>query len=61
LDVLEQACKLGGGSRDWIEHDSDLDALRESPRFKALLARLDSGDAPAPQPAVAEGAADESG
>jgi adenylate cyclase len=41
LDVLEQACALGGGSRDWIEHDSDLDALRESPRFKALLAKLD--------------------
>jgi adenylate cyclase len=60
LDVLEQACTLGGGSRDWFDHDTDLDALRESPRFKALLARLDSGDAPAPQSTAAEEAADES-
>jgi adenylate cyclase len=40
IDVLARACELGGGSRDWIEHDSDLDPLRESPRFKALLVRL---------------------
>jgi adenylate cyclase len=48
LDVLEHACTLGGGSRDWIEHDSDLDALRDSTRFKTLLAGL-SGDATAAQ------------
>lgn len=59
LEVLEHACTLGGGSRDWFEHDSDFDALRENPRFKALLARLDDGDAPAA--AAAERAADESG
>jgi adenylate cyclase len=42
IEVLERACDLGGGSRDWFEHDSDLDSLRELPRFKAMLARLDS-------------------
>lgn len=41
LDLLERACLDGGGSRDWIEHDSDLDPLREHPRFKALLERLE--------------------
>ncbi|MGH8041219.1 MAG: TPR end-of-group domain-containing protein [Rudaea sp.] len=41
LDLLERACASGGGSRDWIEHDSDLNALRDNPRFRALMARLD--------------------
>jgi hypothetical protein len=26
--------------RDWIEHDSDLDALRKHPRFLALQQKL---------------------
>ena len=26
--------------KEWIEHDSDLDALRNHPRFQALLKRL---------------------
>jgi len=42
LDLLETACRFGGGSRDWIEHDSDLDALRDHPRFRRLLAGLDA-------------------
>jgi adenylate cyclase len=41
LDLLEAACRFGGGSRDWIEHDSDLDALRAHPRFRQILAGLD--------------------
>ena len=36
LDLLERT-RL---SRAWVEHDPDLAPLRESPRFKALLARL---------------------
>jgi adenylate cyclase len=36
LDLLEQT-RL---NRAWIEHDPDLEALRDSPRFKAILARL---------------------
>lgn len=43
LDLLERACEFGRGSRDWIEHDSDLKGLHDRPRFRALLARLDSG------------------
>jgi adenylate cyclase len=40
LDLLERAFGLGWGKRDWIEHDTDYDPLREDPRFKALLAKL---------------------
>ncbi len=31
---------LGLGKRDWVEHDPDLDSLRDDPRFQVLLARL---------------------
>ncbi len=37
---LECAINAGFGSRQWIEHDPDLDSLRENPRFKALLEKL---------------------
>ena len=40
LDLLERAVTLGFGLRAWIEHDTDLEALRSSPRFAAVLARL---------------------
>ena len=40
LDLLDQAFRSGGGFPDWIEHDSDLAAVHEHPRFKALLAEL---------------------
>jgi adenylate cyclase len=43
ISLLERACKSGGGSRDWFEHDSDLDPLRANPRFQRLLAALDGG------------------
>lgn len=41
LELLERACKFGGGNREWIERDNDLAALRGNPRFNALLARLE--------------------
>ena len=40
LDTLEQAVGMGFGQRTWFENDSDLDALRETPRFVALVEKL---------------------
>jgi non-specific serine/threonine protein kinase len=40
LKCLEDAVDFGFGHKAWIEHDSDLDPLRGSPRFQAILARL---------------------
>ncbi len=40
LDLLEKAFTWQWGQRDWIEHDSDYDSLRDEPRFQRLLARL---------------------
>ena len=40
MSALEQAVDRGYGDRPWMEHDSDLDPLREMPRYKALLERL---------------------
>jgi serine/threonine protein kinase/Flp pilus assembly protein TadD len=40
LDCLEKAFASGYGFKDWIEHDSDLDPLRELPRFRKLLSRM---------------------
>jgi adenylate cyclase len=40
LDLLEKAFSSQWGQRDWIEHDSDYDSLRDDPRFQRLLARL---------------------
>lgn len=35
---LEQAIARGFGNRAWLEHDPDLDALRDDPRFLRILA-----------------------
>jgi serine/threonine protein kinase/Tfp pilus assembly protein PilF len=40
LNCLEKAVDKGYGQKDWVEHDSDLDSLRELPRFKTILAAM---------------------
>jgi TolB-like protein/Tfp pilus assembly protein PilF len=40
LNCLESAVKHGAVSGSWMEHDNDLVNLRQEPRFKALLERL---------------------
>ena len=40
LDHLENSLVRGFGHRNWIEHDSDLDSLRDQPRFKSLMKQL---------------------
>jgi serine/threonine protein kinase/tetratricopeptide (TPR) repeat protein len=39
LDALETALDLGFGLREWIEQDTDLDSVRNEPRYKELLSR----------------------
>lgn len=40
LDLLDQAVATGQGFRDWIEHDSDFDPVRNLPRFGGIVARM---------------------
>jgi serine/threonine protein kinase/Flp pilus assembly protein TadD len=40
IRCLEQATKAGEWLKGWAEHDSDLDSLRNDPRFQALLKSL---------------------
>jgi non-specific serine/threonine protein kinase len=40
LDCLERAEQAGLSQREWYEHDSNLDPLRDLPRFKILLEKL---------------------
>jgi serine/threonine protein kinase/Flp pilus assembly protein TadD len=40
LDCLERAVFHGYGHKDWIKHDSDLDSLRELPRFQKMIKDL---------------------
>jgi TolB-like protein len=42
LDCLERSVALGLTQKGWYEHDSNLDPLRQQPRFKALMDRLKS-------------------
>ena len=37
VDMLEKAVKAGFGDTAWLDHDSDLDPVRDHPRFQALL------------------------
>ncbi len=40
MDLLERAVLPGMANRVWVEHDSDLESLRELPRFKTFFATL---------------------
>jgi len=37
LTALERAVDKGYGDKAWLEHDSDLDVLRDSPRYKTII------------------------
>ncbi len=37
LDALEQAVSKGWGDKSWLEHDSDLDSIRDAPRYQAIV------------------------
>ncbi len=40
LDCLEGAIDFGYASKEWIETDSDLNPIRNKPRFKKIIAKL---------------------
>jgi len=40
LDYFEQAIESGYSSREWIDNDSDLDPIRDHPRFQNILKKL---------------------
>jgi tetratricopeptide (TPR) repeat protein len=40
IGCLDTAIANGFGHREWLLHDGDLDAIREDPRFQALLQKL---------------------
>ena len=40
LNLLEMAVGKGFGKRDWIMNDPDYNSLRDEPRFKALLEKI---------------------
>ncbi len=41
LDCLESAVRHGFSGRDWVEHDSDLDPIRDTERFRAILGAME--------------------
>ena len=41
LDWFEKSISNGFAHRDWIEHDGDLDGIRDHPRFKAAMEGVD--------------------
>ena len=40
LDCFELAIQLGFASLEWVENDSDLDPIRDQPRFQKALKKL---------------------
>ena len=40
LDLLDKAIQNGFGQREWVENDSDWDAIRTESRFETLLRKL---------------------
>ncbi len=45
IEALEKSFDAGLGDPAWMKHDSDLDPLRDHPRFLALLERIDASSA----------------
>jgi adenylate cyclase len=41
LDLLDQFVTAGHGYPDWLEHDPDLETLRELPRFREIMVRIE--------------------
>jgi serine/threonine protein kinase/Flp pilus assembly protein TadD len=37
LNALEHAVEKGWGDKNWIEHDTDLDSIRDTSRYKAIV------------------------
>jgi serine/threonine protein kinase/Tfp pilus assembly protein PilF len=44
IDSLEQSITTGMGQKEWIDHDPDLDPLRDHPRFQQLVQKLEEED-----------------
>jgi TolB-like protein/Tfp pilus assembly protein PilF/predicted Ser/Thr protein kinase len=44
LDALEKSYREGMADPDWMRQDSDLDSIREHPRYVALLAAMKGGE-----------------
>lgn len=40
IACLQKAVQNGFGHREWLENDSDLDSLRNDPRFQTVLKKL---------------------
>jgi len=40
LDYLAQSVDVGCLNLNWLEQDSDLDSIRENPRFEEIIARF---------------------
>lgn len=41
LELLERAAAEGWGNRSWLENDPDMDPVRDHPRFRDILHRID--------------------
>jgi adenylate cyclase len=40
IDYLDRAVTSGFAFREWIENDSDLDNIRDDPRFQEIVDRI---------------------
>jgi adenylate cyclase len=44
LDALEKSYQEGLADPEWMRQDSDLDHIRELPRYQALVVRMEAGN-----------------